>query len=282
MMKAKVATLAAVALLAFCSEKTSSPDIRFPCEWPGSPGFGGKIDQANYVQPSGLCFHPRRKTLFVASDEGWVAEMKTDGTDLWSARVPGDLEAITVDPETGLLYVAIEAEDTILEFDPDRREVTRRFPINRSLGSDPQFLQRQVDRYDNGIEALAFVPDSHHPEGGSFFAGNQEDPPCIIEVLAPLKSSREAEAEAKIIRMRPLAIQDPSDMYYDGRTHRLNIVCDAPNVLLEITLQGKIIKQYAFPGDTQEGIACDEDGFIYIAQDVGGIIKLKDLRPASR
>jgi hypothetical protein len=38
------------------------------------------------------------------------------------------------------------------------------------------------------------------------------------------------------------------------------------------------VKQYAFPGNDQEGLCRDEAGFIYIAQDSGGILKIKDIR----
>ncbi len=67
-------------------------------------------------------------------------------------------------------------------------------------------------------------------------------------------------------------------MYFDERTGLLNVVCDAPNILVEMTLQGNVIRRYAFPGNDQEGICRDPEGFIYIAQDAGGILKLKDLR----
>ena len=43
-------------------------------------------------------------------------------------------------------------------------------------------------------------------------------------------------------------------------------------------LDGRLVHEYAFLGDNQEGIAVDEEGFLYIAQDTGGILKVKDLR----
>jgi uncharacterized protein YjiK len=58
----------------------------------------------------------------------------------------------------------------------------------------------------------------------------------------------------------------------------LNVVSDADNILVEITLEGKIVREYAFLGDTQEGIARDDEGYLYIAQDLGRVLKVKDLR----
>jgi uncharacterized protein YjiK len=243
----------------------------------GIPGYGINIDQQRFVEPSGICFHPLRKTLFVVSDEGEIAEIKTDGTPVFNLKIPGDLEGITVNPQSGLLYIVKEGDDIILEFDPDEREVKRIFPINREFQGNANFLQKQKG-YDQGIESIAFVSDKDHPEGGTFYAGNQWDPPCIIEILVPLRSSRAETAEARIIRVLPFKMDDPAGMYYDSKTGHLNVVSDAYNILVEITLEGKLVREYAFLGDNQEGIARDDEGYLYIAQGEGGIIKVKDLR----
>ena len=269
-----------VICMACCFNIRRSPKISFPCQWPGSPGFApaANIDQQKFVEPSGICYHPLRKTLFVVSDEGEIAEIKVDGTPLFNVKIRGDLEDITVDPNTGLLYVVVEGSDIILEFNPEKKEVARRFPINREFQGNPNFLQKQVNKYDNGIESLVFIPDPDHPEGGTFYAGNQDDPACIMEILVPLKSSHAMKAEAKILRVVSFEINDPAAMYYDSKSNRMNVVSDADNLLVEMTLNGKIVKQYAFSGNDQEGLCRDEAGFIYIAQDSGGILKIKDIR----
>lgn len=265
-------------LLSFCTGRRYAPTIRFPYQWLDVQGYGGDIDRQQLREPSGICYHAERNTLFVVSDEGEVAEITKNGTPVANYMVKGDLEAITVVPETGLLYIAVEGVDVILEFDPERGEVLRRFPINREFKGDPNFLQKQVNKHDNGIESLAFVPNPEHTEGGTFYVGNQWDPAVIMEVLVPLKSSRAAEAEAKIIRVLSFRMDDPAAMYYDPVTKRLNIMSDADNILVEVTLDGKMVKQYAFLGDEQEGLCRDDEGYLYIAQDSGGIIKVKDLR----
>jgi uncharacterized protein YjiK len=265
-------------LLSFCTGTRYAPTIRFPYQWLDVQGYGGDIDRQQLREPSGICYHAERNTLFVVSDEGEVAEITKNGTPVANYMVKGDLEAITVVPETGLLYIAVEGVDVILEFDPERGEVLRRFPINREFKGDPNFLQKQVNKHDNGIESLVFVPNPEHPEGGTFYVGNQWDPPVIMEVLVPLKSSWAAEAEAKIIRVLPFRMDDPAAMYYDPLTRLLNIVSDADNILVEVTLDGRMVKQYAFLGDEQEGLCRDDEGYLYIAQDSGGIIKVKDLR----
>lgn len=276
-MKTKTWFAAVLILAAACQPTQDSPSIRFPYKWLDTPGFGGDIDQQNLAEPSGICFHPLRKTLFVVSDEGEIAEIKTDGTPIFNQKIPGDLEGIAVDPQTGLLYVVVEGEDVILEYEPDEKKVLRRFPVDREYQGQPEFLQTQ-EGYDNGIESIAFVPDPNHPEGGRFYIGNQWDPPCIMEVRVPLRSSRGKSAEARILRVLPFQLDDPAAMFYDSRTGYLNVVSDADNILVEITQEGKLIKEYAFLGDNQEGITRDNEGYLYIAQDSGGILKVKDLR----
>ena len=276
-MKKTAVALAALSLAA-CAVNAPGGAIRFPYFWPGTPGFGGNIDQHGFKEPSGIVFYPPHGTLFLVDDGGLVAEITKEGRLAFVKEVPGDLEDITCDPSTGRLYIIVEGQDIILEFDPESKEVTRRFPINRAYGRDHHFLRKTEGAYDNGVEALAFVPNALHPEGGTFFLGNQWDPSCIFEVRVPLRSSKAAEAEAKILRVLPVKLDDPAAMYYDPVRRRLNVLSDADNILIEVSLDGWLMAQYAFPGNDQEGLARDDEGYLYIAQDCGGIIKIKDLR----
>ncbi len=104
----------------------------------------------------------------------------------------------------------IEGEDVLLELDPEKKIITRQFPVNRGYQGNPNFLEKSVEEYDNGIESVVFVSDKNHPEGGTFYMGNQWDPPCIMEVMVPLKSSRSETAEARILRVLPFKIDDPA------------------------------------------------------------------------
>jgi len=205
-------------LLVACSADRYSPTIRFPYLWLDEPGYGGNIDQQKFPEPSGICFHPNRKTLFVVSDEGEIAEIERDGTPIFRMAISGDLEGVTVNPETGFLYLVKEGDDIILEFDPDLKELTRSFPLNRTYQGNPDYIEKREDSFDNGIESIAFVEDKKHPDGGTFYIGNQLDPPCVLEVQVPLKSSQERTAEAHILRVLPLNLDDPAASYYDPQT----------------------------------------------------------------
>ncbi|MCJ7680857.1 MAG: SdiA-regulated domain-containing protein, partial [Candidatus Aminicenantes bacterium] len=246
-------------LLAACGQPVKDGvSIRFPYRWMDEPGFGGNIDGQNIEEPSGIVFHPIRGTLFVVSDEGGLYEIGTDGSPVGFMDIPGDLEGLTVHPGTGLLYIVREGEDVILEVDPDRKTVLRRFLLNREYAGNPEFIEKRTDSFDNGIECIAFIPDEAHSEGGTFILGNQWDPSCLIEVEVPLLSSTKESDTAVILRVLPFKLDDPAGMYFDARTGRLNVVSDVDNILVELTLSGRLVGEYAFPGDNQEGLTQDD------------------------
>jgi len=253
-------------------EAVDPPGTPFPCQWVGN------IDQVNFNEPSGIVFHPVRQTLFVVGDEGDICEIRTDGALVKQKRVrSADFEGITCDPSTGLLYVAIEGEEKIMEIDPEDLRVLREFAIDRTFQG-----ALVLKAGGQGVEAITFVADSHHPEGGTFFVANQgfdlnskEDPSAIFELEVPLRSGSASGGVAKIVGYFSLGVIDLSGLHYDAISRHLYVVSDATNTLFEITREGKILQAYAFPGENQEGIAVDTNGFLYIAQDSGGIIKVK-------
>jgi len=247
-------------------------DIVLPYVWVGN------IDKSNFNEPSGIVFHPGRGTLFAVGDEGDICEIQRNGALVKQARVrPADFEAITCDAATGLLYVGIEGEERILELSPDDFGVRREFDIERV------FRGAQVLKAGGqGIEAITFLPNAAHPEGGTFLVANQgfdlkatEDVSAIFEVEVPLQTSTSQKASAKILRRLPLPLIDISDMYYDAARDLVYVISDSTNALFEMTREGKALRSYALPGDSQEGFTVDPDGFIYIGQDSGGILKLK-------
>jgi hypothetical protein len=137
-------------------------------------------------EPSGVVYHAKRDSLFVVSDDGTIGEVSLDGKVRATRALGGDLEGITYDPGTGNLYVVREGHEIIFEVDPNGFVIRRRFTIDRYFEGDADFLERGGD----GIEGLTFVPDPDHPEGGRFFAVNQFDPPALVELAVPLRTSR--------------------------------------------------------------------------------------------
>jgi len=252
----------------------SSPPIELPYKWVGN------IFQLQGNEPSGITYHPLRKTLFIVSDEGNLYELRTDGSLIREKFIEqADLEGITVNPITGFLYAAVEGEDAIIEIDPSSFKLTRKFPIKRNFEG-----RELLKKGGMGLEAIAFISDPFHPEGGVFWIGNQSfslkpkrEPSVVCEVAIPLNSTGMKE-EGEIIGFFPLKIIDISGLDYDAARQCLIVISDTTNLLVEINLDGNVLHQYLLPGSDQEGIALDGMGFAYIAQENGKIIKIEDLR----
>ncbi len=245
----------------------------------------GDIDQSGFREPSGIVFDGRRGTLFVVGDEGDICEMTTDGKLLRqkTLRAGADLEGLALVPQTGILYAAVEGEDKILEVDPETFEVTREFAIPRTFEGTELFKPG-----GQGIEGICFVPRQGHPEGGTFFVANQsfteepgEERSLIAEVELPLRSSP-GSTEVKIRDWFPVPVIDVAALHYDRATGHILAACDSPNALLELTLSGEIVRVLTLTGDNQEGLTLDDHGLMYIAQDSGGIIKIRPIWPQDR
>ena len=72
---------------------------------------------------------------------------------------------------------------------------------------------------------------------------------------------------------------DISGLAYDTWRDCIIVMSDTTNLLLEVKPNnGQIIHQYHLPGNDQEGIVLDQKGFMYIAQELGGVIKIEDRR----
>ena len=238
----------------------------------------GNICQSRIREPSGITYHPKRKSLFVIGDEGHLYEMTMDGKVIRSKRLKRkDLEGLTVNPSNGHLYAVVEGDDAILEIDQNSLRIIRKFEINRKFNG-----QELLKKRGNGLEAIVFVPDPSHPEGGTFWVGNQsfdlrlgKEPSVVCQINIPLRSSRKKKAKGKIIRFFSMDTIDISGLTYDTRRNRLVVINDKPNLLQEVKYDGQVLHQYQLPGKDQEGVALDTMGYIYIAQENGEIIKFK-------
>jgi len=269
--------LTAATTTAWSQGPLDGPGIVFPYEWVGM------IVEAKVIrEPSGIVYHPGRKTLFVVGDEGDIHEITTEGKMVQQKRRTReqgrrDYEGIAVNPATGVLYVAVEGEERIVEIDPETLQTRREFQIERSFEG-----KTVIKPGGQGIEGIAFVPDATHPEGGTFLVSNQSfvlddpaEPSAIFQVRAPLLSSTDKLARASIVRCFRMAVIDLSGLHYDPQRDRLYAVSDATNTFWELSRDGRVLRGYALPGKTQEGITLDGEGYVYIAQDEGGVVKVR-------
>ena len=243
------------------------------------------FNSIDFDEPSGIVFHTQRGTLFIVGDEGDLAEIKPDGSLVHKEEIEdADFEGITYNPATGLLYAVTESKARIMEINPND------FDVLRVFGIDPVFEDEDILKSEkNHVEAITFVPDPDQPEGGTFFLTNSQNEEVdkaavstIFEVVIPLQNHVAENATARIINVFPLNVIDLSGLDYDPANDHLYVISDTTNTFLEITRSGEVLKAYAFPGKNQEGIAKDDEGFLYFVQDSGGIIKVKWLKENSQ
>ncbi len=248
----------------FASEQQITFNSALSAKWTSN------ILKGSLSEPSGIVYHPRRKTLFVVSDDGYISEISLKGKILKNKFVDdADMEGIPVDPKTGLLYVAIEGDEIVLEIAPNELTILRTFNIERV------YQERMIlPEGGNGIESITFVPNADHGEGGTFFVGNQvvsykvEEKSYIAEIELPLRSKSNLKGKIKNVFLAN--INDISGMQYLHQTNRIGVISDLQNIYAEISLDGKVIKEFALPGYDQEGITLDEEGNIYLAIDGDG------------
>ena len=228
-------------------------------------------------EPSGIVYSARRGTLFVVGDEGDICELLLDGTLIGKKHINNaDLEGITIDPATGLLYTIKEHSMMILEIHPDSLKLLRQFSIETTSGAHIPARKSS----NRGIEAITFAPDPGHPSGGTFFIANQgwrtrhaKGVAAVYEITAPLQDTTDANQTAHMVRHFEPGNTDLAGLHYDDRLKQLLLISDEHDTLMLLTTDGKTRASYKLPGKNQEGITMDSEGYLYIAEDSGDIIK---------
>ena len=224
-------------------------------------------------EPSGITYHPMRKTFFVVGDEGDLYEIDENAKILKSIKLSPnrkddiDPEGITVNTRTGNLYIAAEEGDDIIEINPENFDIVGYYDIV----SKKELFKSGGD----GIEGITFVPGKD-PEDDRVYVCNQYDPPIVMKVALPSKPMGNAVEKhpVPVIGYFKMPVSDLSDMTYHKGRKTLFILSDENNLIMEVTTDGKIIKSWSLPGKNQEGIAFYK-GFMFIGQDSGKILRFK-------
>ena len=192
-----------------------------------------------------------------------------DGTGLAFWPVTGDLEGICVaDPASDFLYVGTEQPNQIKEFRISTGFVTRTFDLNPWMsGASGQ-----------GLEALTFVPDPGNAEGGTFYAGLQNDG-SIYRFSLPILTSATSTIVSLLGSFNPVSGRsDLSGLDYDRAAGALYAIYDGPNLMRAMTTAGTFLKEWTLPGSSQEGIAL-RGSSLFIAEDSGDIVLYAPFQP---
>jgi hypothetical protein len=214
--------------------------------FPGTSAGSFTVPMGVPFEASGASWHPRLQQLFTISDNSRVARVEASGAlpSVWT--VAGDLEGICVaDPDTDFVYVGVEHPDSVKEFDFVTGTVKRTFDLTPWM-TGPS---------NDGLEALAFVPDPSHPEGGLFWAGLQADGRVYVFEL-PIKSSATATTVTHVTTFAPVPGRtDLAGLEYDAQQDAIWALYDSANRITKLSRAGAVLAEWVAPGTGQEGIA---------------------------
>jgi uncharacterized protein YjiK len=225
-------------------------------------------------EPSGLCFHPMRNTIFVVDDGGagrepGLYEIDLEANLLDKAQFGRDLEGVCYCPRDGLLYVSDEADESVYVFDPEIKKIYGQVSISRSFDG-AEYLKAG----GNGFEGIEFIPDIAGGKG-RFVLLNQDDPHALVfvsysEMSAALDESRAAQPDECFA----LPEVNAGELHYNGGNGELWVINSWMNVMQVYRAETMELQRWeVVPGAAQEGITLDAEGRLWIGQDLGGMAR---------
>ena len=224
---------------------------------------------ATIPEASGICYIEKTDMLIVVNDEGWIYKLSTKG-DIKRKFFLGkyDLEGITYDKTNDKLLVAVEGKESILVLNRASLELEKEIEIKRKF-EKVNLLKKSKKA---GIEAIAI------DENGDIYLSNQskrtyknklKKNASVVFKIDSIKKKK-----AKIVEVFNHGYIDIAGLtFHDGF---LYMTSDKENLLIKYDIkQNKTIKKIKLPKSAQEGICFDNDGYVYIADDDGAILRYK-------
>lgn len=207
-------------------------------------------------EASGIGYCSDTDTLIVANDEGRYYEITTDGKILKEIKLGNlDLEGV-VCKETEMIF-AIEDKGILI--------VDRKSSQKQNVNLDTLYNGKKVVLWNKkaGIEGIAINGDTLYLSKQS-----KKKKSTFIAVVDLSKSP------FHIIDIIEHGIPDTSGLsYHEGY---LYMVSDRKDLLVKFDLQKrKIVHKVRLGKGAWEGITFDNNGFIYLADDDGWVMKYK-------
>ncbi len=221
------------------------------------------------LEPSGVAFHAPTGHLFVVGDEGTLAEMTTEGAPVWSDAGLSNLEDVAVHTPTGLLMLLSEKKAQLILFDPAAKRELRKFKLDKRA-----LLGKEPGDPNEGFEGLAFRADAKQRGGGVFYLTHQRSPPVVVAIAFDLqKHEKTIDGDAVVSRFKVEGFKDLTAVTYVPSLQRLLVVADQKDRLLVLKLDGTLEDEIVLPGLRQEGVALDDVGSLWVADDRGGLLR---------
>jgi uncharacterized protein YjiK len=221
-------------------------------------------------EASGLAWVAATGRLFVVGDQGSLAEVEPSGAVVATHRVRGNLEDVALHAPSGRLVLLAEKKGELVVWDPVARAETARFALDAAalLGREP------ADR-NQGFEGLAFRPEAGRPGGGVFHLVHQRRPARLVSIaFDPTGPARTLGAEDLVDSRSLRPFEDLTAVAWSERLGRLLVVAESADRLLVVGLDGAVERSVVLPGARQEGLALDDAGALWVADERLGLLRL--------
>jgi uncharacterized protein YjiK len=227
------------------------------------------------AEPSGLCFHPVRNSIYAVDDGALdrlaaVFELDMDCKILQKKELGGDLEGICFCPSDGLLYVVDESAEKVLKIEPAGLELLGEVTISRSFaGADV------LKEGGNGFEGIEYIPET--AGSGYLLLLNQDDPHALIRIeLNELKENLTSGTPVAMSSYWPLPPINAGELHYNSLVGELWVVNSWMNVMQAYDPECmELLRWEVVPGAAQEGMTIDSQGRLWIGSDSGGIARYR-------
>ena len=206
-------------------------------------------------EASGIDYCKDSDTLIVANDEGWYYEIRRDGKILSKNRVKKyDLEGVICKKKNFIFAVE----------DKGLLKVNRETKKSRLIKINPKYNSKKVKLLDKdtGIEGIAKSKEDLY-----YISKQSKKRESSFIAVVKIKNSR-----AKIVNIIKHKIVDIAGLtIHNGY---LYMVSDKKNILLKYDIKKeKVLEKIKLSKMAQEGIAFDNKGFYYIADDNGRVMR---------
>lgn len=224
--------------------------------------------------PSGMCFATGRDTFFVVNDEGHVAEVARDGTELHSRKIGGDLEGVTISKDEKTLFIADESADEIHEVNAETLELMESYQIEY-----PDELEQARRNPEQGIEGIHLLTD---PQTGKsdLYVVNEDNPPLVMQIELEGRDG-DREGKAVISNFTRLDFRDLTELTASSGSQSLLAYSRADRRLVEFTPGGKVLRSWELPEGKREAMTLLADGTLY-CMDESSLMRVFDPKELDR
>lgn len=240
--------------------------------------FDGFAELVEVPEPSGLCYHPGRDTLFIVDDGGLLAdgvtarpaaihELYLHAAVLQSTELGDDLEGVCYCSADGMLYAIDEINERLYIVDPEGLALVAEYQVSRYLNGE-----EVLTHGGNGFEGIEYIADDGAGGGDYFLLLNQDDPHCLVRIERADIIAAGDEMAVPLTGFWLLAPINLGELHYATDSRELWVVHSWMNIteILNIATLD-VLRWEVCPGAAQEAVAIDGQGRSWIGYDLGGI-----------